>query len=136
MNTSNINPSVLLLPFQRAIGPVYDKIVNDTKSWLGRLDKDIVSKGGSWKTGTKGAIVNKEGHRLQLPLNNPMSSLVLFSLDLRDIATRAGFGGEYGTTDADGVIHTGMQIDLPTVCKAWIEKEQADFAPFLAAAKK
>ena len=78
MNTSNINPATLLLPFQKAIGPVYDKIVNDTKSWLGRLDKDIVSKGGDWKSSTKGRIMNKEGHTLQLPLNNVDSSRSTF----------------------------------------------------------
>lgn len=103
---NNLNPETLLAPFAKAIGKQFPKVVADAKSFLGRLEKDIITKNGDWKVSTKGRIVAKDGHTLQLPLNSPMSSLIMFGMRLAEVSG----GGKFSVNEAT----------LPEVCQAWI----------------
>lgn len=123
INTQDISPEILFRPFRASIGKCYDKVCNDTKAMLGRLDKDIKVKNQGWKAGSKGAIENKYGLKLQLPLNNPASLLILFALQIQHLARNAEFGGEYKEGHDGGVQNEGVICKLPASCINWIEQE-------------
>lgn len=127
MKTQKLNIEVLFHPFKNALGDVFAKVCNDAKSLLGRLDKDILTTGGNWKPGVKGKIMSVDKNELQLPLNNPMSSLILFAMEVQQLNRRADFGGnEYHKRGDAFALNEGIQCELPVVCKSWIKQEVSE----------
>lgn len=105
---NNLNVALELSIFQDSLGESFDKVVNDVKSMLGRIKaEEITAKQGEWKAGAKGRITSKEGYTVQLPLNNPASSLLLFGMKLRAI-------GESG--------EMSVSAEIPKVCRDWVHQ--------------
>lgn len=116
MLISNENPASLFNPFRQAIGDeLFTKVCNDAKALFGRVDKDIKADGGDWKVKgkvAKGEVANKAVYTLLLPANNPITSLTLAAMDVREMSKR------------HVIEHGDIQLPLPKACKAWIETEQ------------
>lgn len=109
---NNLKANVILAPFQLEITDAhFTKLCNDIDSNLGRLEKDIVTKSGDWKVGAKGALVSKDGHKLQLPLNAPWATLVRFGLQLNAIM-KAG-------SSLEPAYEMELQSTLPAECENW-----------------
>jgi hypothetical protein len=103
----NLNPATALLPFKTALGTSFDKIVNDTKAQLGRWAKDMKTEGGEWSVTDKGKLKSKDGHELQMPLNNPAAILLRYGMQLSKLA-------KSGDMDVDA--------SIPKVCDAWVKE--------------
>jgi hypothetical protein len=111
---NNLVPAIVLAPFAQVMGePHFTKVCADVASNLGRLEKDIITKSGGWKNGARGAIVSKDGHKLQLPLNAPWASLIRFGLQLTEIATNG--------SSLEPVYKMEIHAELPAVCANWFE---------------
>ena len=118
----NIIPAIVFAPFEMALGKHWDKVCNDCKSFLGRLEKDIVTTGGDWKVTNTGKLKSKDGNEVALPLNNPMSVLLRFGMQLTEIASNGNFGGAYKLNkDGNAVESIGIQAELPKECQAWFD---------------
>lgn len=103
-----LNVEHQLAVFTDALGSSYGKIVADTKSMLGRVtDKAITTKAGEWKPASGGKIKATDGTTVQLDLNNPATSLLLFGMKIRAIA-------DVGEME--------IQSEIPSVCRAWVNK--------------
>lgn len=110
---NNLKAEAILAPFKADCGNFFDKLCQDVNSNLGRLEKDILTKSGEWKVGTKGKLLSKDGHTLQLPLNAAWTPLVQFGIRLMEIQN-AGSSLEPKYS---------MQIEatIPAVCTNWID---------------
>lgn len=127
MSKLNIVPQVVFAPFKAALGACWDKVCNDTKAFLGRLEKDITTKSGDWKVTNTGKLRSKDGNEVQMPLNNPISVLVRFGMQLTDIAKNGGFAGQYKLNeDRTEVLHIGIEAGIPSECQAWIDQMRKD----------
>lgn len=86
---ANINVGKAIAPFAEAISGnplVTQAIVNDIKSLLGRELPNLKSDIGDWKLSEKGILSTKEGHKLNLPMNNPAVIMLKFGLRLLEIS--------------------------------------------------
>lgn len=122
----NIEPKIVFAPFKKALGSQWEKVCNDTRSFLGRQEQNIKSDCSDWKVSAKGVLKSKEGHELSLPLNSPISTLIRFGMQLTEIAKAADFGGKYEYDDVKKkteCIHCGMDVDIPQFCKDWLVQE-------------
>lgn len=114
---ANLKAETYLAVFQNTMGMHFPKVCNDINSWIGQRESTIVSKQTGWTVGTKGRLVSKDGHTLQLDLNAAWTPLVLFGLQLTAINTNGS------TVKADGTVQYNMdvQADIPAASKAWYE---------------
>lgn len=96
-----------LSPFRAAIGKNFDKICNDVRSLLGRVEKDIVLKDGEWKAGASSKLTRKNGESVQLPLNNPATTLLCFGMRLNELSKAGQFEAVAG---------------IPKDCQSWVEQ--------------
>ena len=129
MSTSkfNINVAMELTPFKVALGPVFDKVVNDCKAKLGRWEigengqNNVKSTQGRVKFGSK-FITSKDGHKLAYPLNDVTAILMRFGNQLVDLGMSAGTI----TLNAAGtdIEYCGIQADIPQPCQAWITEQK------------
>lgn len=110
---NNLNPKQFLAPFKKTLGFTFDKVCADIASDLGRLEKDIQTKSGDWKPGTKGKLLSKDGHTLQLPLNAPWCPLVMFGLQLTAIAKNG--------SSLEPAYTMGVEADIPAICVNWVD---------------
>jgi hypothetical protein len=124
MSKLPVNPVLALHPFKRVLGTLFPKICNDAKSFLGRLEdnnggNDVKSKLGETRCTAKCVLTNNEGHKLQMPPNNPMSLLI------RDGLTLSRLDREMGTrTEKDGVVTShGIDALIPSYCLDWIVQQ-------------
>lgn len=125
MSKLNIVPAIVFAPFKSAMGVTWDKVCNDASSMFGRWEKDFLkSTSGEWKVTSTGKLKSKEGHEIQMPLNNPMSILVRFGMQLNDVA--ANMGQLELNEDKTKVIKLGIESRLPKQCIDWIEQQRAD----------
>lgn len=109
---TNLKASVILACFKNEVTDAhFTKLCNDVDSNLGRLEKDIITKAGDWKCGTKGALVSKDGHKLQLPLNAAWATLVRFGISLNEI-TKNG-------SSLEPEYRMEIHATLPSECEAW-----------------
>lgn len=105
---NNLDVELELSTFKTELGANFGKIVADTKSVLGRLtDKAFTTSVGKWKAASGGKLKSADGNTVQLDLNNPSTSLLLFGMKIRAIA-------EAGEME--------IQSEIPAVCRAWIDK--------------
>ena len=102
----------LLSPFKTSIGDAFDKVVLDMSSWLGR--QAITVDEGQWKTGAGLKLTAKDSHKMQLPPNDPRSTLMWFAMRCNEVSA----AGEFT-----------INATLPKACVAWIEKEQDSKVP-------
>ena len=109
--------SEVLSPFADELGDQFDKIVRDVKSLLGRVEKDIETKPGQWKATAGFKLRAKDGHTVQLPLNNPASILLCFGMRLVELADNGGFD---------------VNATIPKECMAWIEQHKKTPAPAMS----
>lgn len=118
MLISKENVPALFNPFRVAIGDeLFSKVCNDAKALFGRVDKDIQAEGGDWKVKgkvSKGEVANKATYTLLLPANNPISSLTLAALDVREMCKR------------HVIEHGDIQVPLPKACVSWIEQAKKE----------
>lgn len=103
---NNLNPEACFAPFAKELGNLMPKLVNDAKTMLGRLEKDIATKSGEWKATASFKLTSKEGHSLQLPPNNPLTILLCFGMRLNELSKAGGFEAV---------------ATIPKPCAAWIE---------------
>lgn len=111
---NNLKAAEILKSFTNEMGNHFPKVCADVDSNLGRLEKDIVTTAGNWKCGTKGTLVSKDGHKLQLPLNAPWTTLVRFGLRLNEIADA---GSSMEPKHA-----MEIQANIPAECEAWFNQ--------------
>lgn len=111
---SNLTPKLVLAPFKSAMNSHFDKVCADVQSNLGRLEKDIITKSTDWQCGTKGAIVSKDGHKLQLPLNAPWATLLRFGLQIGNIIKN-------GSSDEPKYVMI-IESELPAECVSWFKQ--------------
>lgn len=105
---NNLDVALELSVFSVALGDTFPKIVNDIKANIGRIpDKDIIAKQGGWKAASKGQLKSAEGYTVQLPLNSPWTSMLMFGMKIRKI-------GEDGEME--------IQAEIPKVCKDWVHQ--------------
>lgn len=125
MSKFNINPVVELHPFKTALGDLFTKVCNDAKAFIGRLEtenggKNVVAKLSGVSVTAKCVIKSKEGYSLQMPLNNPMSILIRFGMELSklddSLGNRVVLNGE--------VKASGIESELPTPCVDWIQQQR------------
>ena len=109
LNTLNVSEAIS--PFERALGPDYNKIVRDIKSLLGNVAKDVTVKHGDWKASAKFKLTAKDGVSVQLPMNNPASIMLCFGMRLNEISVSGKFD---------------IQADIPKECLAWVEKHRGE----------
>lgn len=103
----NLNPENALIPFKKAIGSNYGKVVNDVKSFLGKfVEKDMIVKQSGWKCSATGKLTSKDGYSIQMPLNHPCSTLVKFGMRLMEVSAAMG------DVDIDSAI--------PKECEHWV----------------
>lgn len=110
MLISNEKIEVLFQPFKASLGELYIKVCNDAKALYGRVDKEIKAEGGDWKVKgkvEKGTVANKAVYTLLLPLNNPLTSLTLASLDIRELYKKHVMEVE------------SINLPLPKACLGW-----------------
>lgn len=120
---ANLQPETIFAPFKDALGLHFARVCDLAKCQLGRWEKDVKSTAGVWKCSDKGILSSKEGHKLQLPLNNPLSILIRFGVQLSDIASKGDFDGVYTLNDKTGVVaHCGMQVGIPRTCEDWFQQ--------------
>jgi hypothetical protein len=112
---ANLQAANYLKPFRDEMGNLYAKCVNDCDTFVGRLEKDVLSKSSGWQVGTKGRLVSKEGHTLQLPPNSGYSSLIQFGLQIQRIA-------DNGSID-EPVYKMDIQSNMPFACKQWFDNQ-------------
>ncbi len=125
MSKLNIVPAVVFHSFKDELGELFPKVCNDAKAFFGRLEKDIKVTAGVWKCSTKGELQSKDGNKVQMPLNNPMSILIRFGMQLNEIAERASFGGQFKLAeDGQSVVHGGIIASIPRECESWIAEQK------------
>jgi hypothetical protein len=126
MSKFNINPTVELHPFRAAIGEdLFPKLCNDIKSFIGRLEtenngKNVVAKLSGVTVTAKCVIKSKEGYSLQMPLNNPMSILIRFGMELSRLDDSLG----NRKIAQDGTVIGGLESELPSQCTDWISQQK------------
>ena len=108
---NNLKPEIVLACFREETGVHFSKLCNDISSNLGRIEKDVITKPGQWKVGTKGKLVAKDGHTLQLPLNAPWAILLQFGMRANELS-QAGSSVEPQHT-------MEIQCTMPAPCEAW-----------------
>lgn len=122
MTLDNLNPATVFAPFKSALGNHFPAICEIAKRELGRVAKDVKSTQGGWKCSDKGILTSKEGHKLALPLNNPLWILVRFGMQLSDIASKGDFDGNYEVAKDGTVIHVGVEAGIPRQCEDWLQQ--------------
>ena len=91
------------------------------------MEKDIKTTGGEWKVTNTGKLRSKDGNEVQLPLNNPMSVLIRFGMQLNEVASKGMFGGAFKVSeDGKSVVHCGIVAELPKECEAWFQQMAKD----------
>ena len=115
----NLDVVESLEPFRNALGKSFDKVVSDIKSILGREEKNMKVEQSDWKATARFQLKSKEGYTLQLPLNNPVSTLLCFGMRLNELAANGGFD---------------VEADIPKNCLAWVEahSKAVETAPVIA----
>lgn len=107
MKFDNLIVETALAPFKTSIGDKsFPKICNDIRSLLGRVEKDIVLKDGDWKAGASFKLTRKNGETVQLPANNPATTLLCFGMRLNELGKAGGFE---------------PTATIPKDCIAWVE---------------
>lgn len=114
---NNLKAETYLAVFKNTMGVHFPKVCADINSWIGQRESTIVSKQSGWTVGTKGRLVSKDGHTLQLDLNAAWTPLVLFGMQLSAINTNGS------TVDNSGkvVYDMDVQADIPAASKSWYE---------------
>ena len=124
MSKFNINVKSELFPFREALAQYFDKVVNDTKAFIGR--EEAANGGNNVKSKLSGVTItancileSKEGYKLALPLNNPLSILLRFGMQLTKIDMTMGtrvIDKELNPVD-------GLSCDiLPENCRDWFNQ--------------
>jgi hypothetical protein len=109
----NLNVKTALACFSEVCGePHFAKLCNDVAANVGDLAKTVVSKSTGWRVGTKGRLVSKEGHSLQLPLNAPWATLLRFGMEIEAITER-------GTLEEPTKRVMTAQCTMPAQCWVW-----------------
>lgn len=114
---NNLKAQEYLAPFKQAMGTYFDKVCNDINSWVGQKESTIVSKQTGWTVGTKGRLVSRDGHTLQLDLNAGYTPLILFGMQLTTINLNGS------RLDGQGKVAYDMsvQADIPFSAKSWFD---------------
>lgn len=122
----NIIPSNILNPFREQLTvELHAKLCNDIKSLFGRIEKtDIVSKDGAWKCSSKGVLESKTGNKCQLPLNNPLSTLIQFGMQLNAHADNMGLL-RYNE-DKVTVEDCGIDSEIPAQVREWVKQQEME----------
>lgn len=132
MSKFNIITEHELYPFKATLGDLFPKVCNDAKAFIGREEAKSIK---STLTGTsitdKCILVSKEGHKLALPLNNSMSVLIRFGMQLTKLDNAMGTR----KIDKDGAVLEGLQSDLPTPCQSWIAEQRNQLKQPVVASK-
>jgi len=76
----------ILQPFAGEAGVHFPKLCTDIGAFLQQWSQTIVTEEGDWKASTKGRVVSKSGHTLQLPVNSPLTALYQFALRIDELA--------------------------------------------------
>lgn len=127
MSKFAIIPEIELHPFKDALGTLFGKVCNDAKAFIGRLEsnnegKDVKSILSGTSVTSKGVLKSKEGYTLQMPLNNPMTFLVLFGMQLTKLDN--SMDNRKLSQDKKTVESGGIQSRIPSVCQDWIEQQR------------
>lgn len=122
----NIIPANILLPFRNVLSDgLHSKLCNDIKSLFGRIEKtDIISKDGAWKCSSKGILESKTGNKCQLPLNNPLSTLIQFGMQVNAIADNMGLL-RY-EEDKVTLSENGIDSGIPANVREWVKQQEQD----------
>lgn len=125
MSKFNINSAYELHPFKAVLGDLFPKICNDAKSFIGRLEtenggKNVMAKLSGISVTAKCVIKSKEGYSLQMPLNNPMSILIRFGMELSKLDDSLG----NRVVTPSGEVKGGLESDLPAQCVDWIQQQR------------
>lgn len=102
----NLNPELALAPFKKALGTHFPKLVNIAKAKLGQWEKDIKSEVGDWKVTNKCVLTSKEGHKIQMPMNDCVSIFMRFGMQLNQLS-EAG--------------HFQVDAEIPKECVAYVD---------------
>lgn len=102
----NLNPELALAPFQKVLGAHYPQLVNIAKAKLGQWEKDIKSEVGDWKVTNRCVLTSKEGHKIQMPMNDCISIFMRFGMQINALA-EAG--------------HFPVDAGIPKECVAYID---------------
>jgi len=111
---NNLKAAEILKCFTNEMGNHFPIVCQHIDSNLGRLEKDILTTSGDWKCGAKGTLVSKDGHKLQLPLNSPWTTLVRFGLRLNEIVSAGSSLTPKHTME--------IQANIPAECEAWFNQ--------------
>lgn len=114
---NNLKAQEYLAVFKQAMGAHYDKVCNDINSWVGQKENTIVSKQTGWTVGTKGRLVSKDGHTLQLDLNAGYTPLILFGMQL----TAINNNGSHLDSQGKVAYNMDVQADIPYSAKTWFD---------------
>lgn len=129
MSKFNLNPKDELANFETALGDLFPKICNDCKSFIGRLEnnndgKDVIHTLSACKVSAKFMLESKEGHKVQLPPNAPMSILLRFGTQLT--ALDYAMGTRKWDKEHSIVSATGFQSAIPQVCVEWVNQQRIE----------
>lgn len=105
----SLNPIIALQAFKGELGESFGKICADVKSQLGRWEKDLQLTKGEWKCSATGKLTRKDGQSVQMPLNNPASTLLRFGMRLNELAKAGSFE----------IIAT-----MPKECEFWVNEHR------------
>lgn len=110
---ANLNIANHLSHFTDLQGAVKSEVISDIASLLGKEEVNMISKTGDWKISAKGVLSSKEGHKLQLPANNPAVILLKFGMQLAEIARNA---------------EIEITAEIPKLCEAWLQTKSERIA--------
>lgn len=105
----SLDPFVALQSFKKELGDSFGKICADAKAQIGRWNKDVVLTKGEWKCSATGKLTRKDGQAVQMPLNNPISTLLRFGMRLNELAKAGSFD---------------VTATIPKECEHWVNQHK------------